>query len=189
MTKAEYFEKNGFDINTGYTYCVVGEDTYSIKDHLKEIGGKYNPTLKWHFPTQVALGEDFKLVPIKFDDIMQWDEKNEEAIYFGDAEMKITRALKSALPPSKSEYVGHVGDRLRNLTAVLKSTKTYTSRYGLGYIYSFFINENELIWFTQKEINIEDGTIIDLTATVKQHSEYGNRKQTILSRCIIKKVG
>ena len=36
---------------------------------------------------------------------------------------------------------------------------------------------------------IEDGTIIDLTATVKQHSEYGNRKQTILSRCIIKKVG
>ena len=45
MTKAEYFEKNGFN-EDGYTYCVVGEDTYSIKDHLKEMGGKYNPTLK-----------------------------------------------------------------------------------------------------------------------------------------------
>lgn len=187
LGKQEWFEKNGFNEDE-YTYCVVGEDTYAIKDHLKEMGGKYNPLLKWHLPSQISLGDEFKFVPIKFSDIMYWD-KEDGAVYLPDAEMKVKRALKSVMPPSKSEYVGTVGERLRNITAVLKSTKTYTSRYGLGYIYSFFINENELIWFTQKEINIEDGTVINLTATVKQHSEYGDRKQTILSRCIVKEVG
>ena len=136
MTKAEYFEKNGFN-EDGYTYCVVGEDTYSIKDHLKEMGGKYNPTLKWHLPTQIVLGEDFKFVPIKFDDIMTWNEED-GAIYLADAEMKVKKALKSALPPSKSEYVGKVGERLRNLTAVLKSSHGFMGAYGWTYIYTFY---------------------------------------------------
>lgn len=187
LEKQEWLEKNGFDSNTEYTYCVVGEDTYAIKDHLKEMSGKYNPLLKWHLPSQIPLSDEFKFVPIKFSDIMIWNEED-GAVYLTDAEMKVKKALKSALPPSKSEYIGKVGERLRNLTAVLKSTKTYTNRYGLGYIYSFFIKEDELIWFTQKEIGIENGAVVDLTATVKEHSEYGDRKQTIVSRCIVKEI-
>lgn len=187
MTKAEWLEKNGFDPNTGYTYCVVGEDTYSIKDHLKEIGGKYNPTLKWHLPTQIPLGEDFKFVPIKFDDIMDWDDED-GAMYFSDAEIKITRALKAALPPSKSEYIGNIGDRLRNLTAVLKSAHGFNSAFGFTYIYSFYINDSCLVWFTQKDLGLANGTIVDLTGTVKAHEEYREVKTTKLSRCIVKEV-
>ena len=187
MTKAEYFEKNGFN-EDGYTYCVVGEDTYSIKDYLKEMGGKYNPTLKWHLPTQIALGEDFKFVPIKFDDIMQWDEKNEEAIYFGDAEMRISKALKSVLPPSKSEYVGKVGERIRNITAVLKSAHGFNGAYGYTYIYSFYRGEDCLVWFTQKELGLANGTLVDLTGTVKSHEEYREVKTTKLTRCIVKEI-
>lgn len=186
MDKKEYFEKNGFN-EDGYTYCVVGEDTYAIKEHLKEMGGKFNPMLKWHLPTQIPLGEDFKFVPIKFDDIMSWDDED-GALYYSDAEIKVTRALKSVLPPSKSEYMGAVGDRLRNLTAVLKSAHGFNGAYGWTYIYSFYVGDNCLVWFSQKEIDIPNGTVVDLTGTVKEHSEYREVKTTKLTRCIVKAI-
>ena len=188
MSKKEWLEKNGFDSDTEYTYCVVGEDTYAIKDHLKEMGGKYNPLLKWHLPSQISLGDEFKFVPIKFSDIMYWD-KEDGAVYLPDAEMKIKRALKSVMPPSKSEYVGTVGERLRNITAVLKSSHGFMGAYGWTYIYTFYSGDSCLVWFSQKELNIANGTVVDLTGTVKKHEEYREVKTTNLSRCIVKEIG
>ena len=81
MTKAEWLEKHGFNTD-GVTYCIYGEDTYAIKDWLKEQGAKYNPILKWHIPNKIELSEDFTLIPITFDEIYGWDEECEEACFF-----------------------------------------------------------------------------------------------------------
>lgn len=48
---------------------------------------------------------------------------------------------------------------------------------------------NELVWFTAKELDFKKGDIIDLTGTVKKHKEFRGIKTTQLSRCILKKIG
>lgn len=45
MTKELWLEKNGFGAD-GLTWCVFGDDTYAIKEQLKELGCKFSPLLK-----------------------------------------------------------------------------------------------------------------------------------------------
>lgn len=57
MTKELWLEKNGFNTETEVTYVIWGDDTYAIKDWLKEQGCKFNPVLKWHAPEPIELPE------------------------------------------------------------------------------------------------------------------------------------
>lgn len=50
------------------------------------------------------------------------------------------------------------------------------------------MGENILIWMTSKELELEKGSPINLTGTIKSHQEYMGIKQTYLSRCIIEKI-
>lgn len=56
-------------------------------------------------------------------------------------------------------------------------------------IYTFMDGDNELVWFTAKELNFEKGDVLDLTGTIKKHEEFRGTKTTQLSRCILKKIG
>ena len=38
-------------------YLVYGDDTFAIKDKLKELGARFDPTLKWFFFKEVELPE------------------------------------------------------------------------------------------------------------------------------------
>ena len=187
MTKLEYFEKNGFS-ETGKTYVVVGEDSYSIKDWLKEQGCKYNPFLKWHSAQTFKLPKDFQWVVFDFDDIMTWNEEEEDAIYLETAKNTIEKSINLVTPPSKSEYLGAVGERLRNLTAILSSRRTFNGIYGLTYIYTFYRGNDCLVWFSQVELNIPDGSVVDLTGTVKAHEEFRGVHTTKINRCIVKEI-
>ena len=42
ITKELWLEKNGFGAD-GLTWCIFGEDTYAIKEQLKELGCKFSP--------------------------------------------------------------------------------------------------------------------------------------------------
>lgn len=188
MNKIEFFEKNGFSAE-GITYMIIGEGTYAIKEWLKEQGCKFSPVLKWHSAKTFKLPEGFQWIVFKFEDIMEWVEEEENGYYLESAVSKVQVAINSTLPPSKSEYLGAVGERLRNLTVILKSIRSFNGRFGLTYVYAFQRGEDVLTWFTQKDLELEEGLTVDLTGTIKAHTEYKNEKQTQLSRCIVKVVG
>lgn len=186
--KREWMEKNGFD-EDGLTWCVFGDDTFAIKDALKEMGCKFNPMLKWHGPKALELPDGFGMVPIAFDDILTWDMYSKTADYKEDAEEKIEKVLKQAAGPSTTEYYeGEVGDRVRNITAVFKSVRGFDSRFGWTNIYTFDSGNNCLVWFTTKTLDFEKGQTVDFTGTIKAFEEFRGVKTTQFTRCIIKAI-
>jgi len=185
--KKSWFEKNGFDVN-GITYCVYGDDTYSIKEHLKELGCKFSPLFMWHSPEPIELPEGYGTFEINYIDYMVWDTENDNMIFKEDAKEKIERRFDETKEPSLSEYVGEVGERLRNLTVVFSSRRGYTSRYGWTNIFTFKCGDNVFTWFTSSEPEIEVGNTYDMTATVKKHEEFRSVKTTVVSRCILRAI-
>lgn len=187
MLKELWLEKNGFSAE-GLTYCVFGEDTYSIKEWLKEQGCKFHPYLKWHCDRPLDLPAGYGMISFSFDEICVWDEDAGQAWYLEKSKEVIERRIKEAEGPSLSEYVGEIGERLRNLTAIFKSTRGFSGKYGWTNIHTFQIGEDVLVWFTTKDLDLERGQIVDLTGTIKKHEEFREVKTTQLSRCIIKAV-
>jgi hypothetical protein len=187
MTKEQWFEKNGFS-KDGFTYSIFGDDTYSIKGWLKEQGCKFSPLLKWHSPEPIDMPVGYGMICFSFDELYKWDESNRNAYFYENAEVIVDRRFKEAEGPSLSEYVGEVGQRLRNLTAIFKSTRGFQSGFGWTNIHTFQIGEDVLVWFTQKDLELEKGQAVDLTGTIKKHEEFRGVKTTQLSRCIVKGV-
>lgn len=91
---------------------------------------------------------------------------------------------------AKSQYIGQVGEKIE-VKAVLESHIKYTGRAfgGFGeetkYIYKFRIGDDLATWFTTsgKLYQMEEGTEVTVTATIKKHEEYREEKQTVLTRC------
>lgn len=187
MTRAEWYEKNGFNAD-GQTYVVWGDDTYAIKDWLKEQGCKFSPILKWHAAEPLDLPVGYGMFGVMFDDVAEWDEHYQNGYYTESAKGFIDRKIAELMGPSLSEFVGEVGERLRNYTAVFKSTRGFMGNYGWTNIHTFQIGDDILVWFTAKDCSLEKGTVVDLTGTVKKHEEFRGVKTTQLSRCIIKEV-
>lgn len=180
--KKEWLARNGFN-EDGLTWCVFGDDTYSIKDKLKEMGCKFSPILKWHSPEPLDIPAGYDMFSISFDDIMEWDAQAKNAFFTEDAKSIVDRKFAEAEGPSLSEYVGEVGERLRNMTAIFKSRRGFNGRYGWTNIFTFAVDQNIFIWFTATELDIEVGSTVDLTGTVVDYIEYNGVKQTKLNRC------
>lgn len=190
MTKELWMEKNGFGAD-GLTWCIFGEDTYSIKEQLKELGCKFSPLLKWHSPQPLDLPVGYGMFSISFDEIGQWDIINEAVCYFEKSQELVERKFREAEGPSLSEYVGTPGERLRNVTAIYKSTRGFSGKFGWTNIHTFQIGENVLVWFTSVDLDFEKGQAVDLTGTIKKHEEFRGVKTTQLSRCkcVVKAIG
>ena len=98
-----------------------------------------------------------------------------------------------------SQYVGNKGERITvKATYVKSSWFEIRSFKGYGtdtmYIHTFKdVDGNKLIWKTGSSLGTwlengewqthEYGEPVDLTGTVKEHSEYKDEKQTVLIRC------
>ena len=97
-------------------------------------------------------------------------------------------------------YIGEIGKRIK-ITATFKKSFEYVdhkfSYYGTThYIHSFEDAEgNVIVWKTtamidyfegDKCITVTEGSTVELTGTVKDHSVYKDTEQTILTRCKVK---
>lgn len=85
-----------------------------------------------------------------------------------------------------SEYVGEVGERNEyNLT--FDRLVAYEGFYGVGYMYFFKDGEgNVFLWGTNKELEFEKGENVLIVGTIKEHKEFRDVKQTVITRCKIK---
>lgn len=168
---AEYFPN-------GKMYIVANSSDCNIEE-LKAAGAKFF-LVYWYF---TEAQEKFLTVSVAPD----------EATYvnkFGIREFinrmdDLVHAKKEALKPV-SQYVGSVGEKL-----TVKATYTYKawfdSKYGTTYIHNFATDDGSLlVWKTSiGNIGFADGERVEITATVKEHSEYKGKKQTALTRCKI----
>ena len=178
---SNWLKQNGFD-EDGNTYLIFG-NTYPIKDELKAAGCKFSQELKWHGPAAVDVPEDCYIERIRWSDVYKWNED------FWN--MHITPSGQSFLEDIFSShdvgvFIGEIGERLRDMSAVLEKKIECDGKFGWSLMYRFNSAGAQFVWFTQKELDLEEGDECVLTGTVKKHGTYGNVKTTYLNRCIVK---
>ena len=200
----KFFLYNGFNEN-GKTYCILG-NTYDKKDELKALGAKWDNLLGWHM-AEAPVG--FETIEIDVDEeffkdiygryygmgdarrLRVGEEKASEKIKEANEALK---ARENASNPSK--HYGEVGKRVKGLKLTYKGCKVWDNPYdyyGCTYLHKFMDeSENVFIWKTSNCLEhivddeykqIEEGETVELTATIKEHSEYNGIKQTVLTRC------
>lgn len=191
-----WLEANGFNAD-GYTFIFLG-NTYERKEDIKAIGGKYHGLIGWHIAEPV---DGFLFLRIHVDEVTTADYFQG---YQYDAETfennNIKARLKEAYNKQKgikeqiSQYFGEVGDKI-DLVLTYTHTASWPNGYG-GYwnegvtnLHSFKDNDgNVFIWKTGKFIEADYGTKLRVSGTIKEHSEYRDTKQTVLTRCKIQEV-
>lgn len=188
--KHEVALKLGFGENEK-AYLVYGDDTYVIKDKLKELGARFDPTLKWYFPTEVKLPEGYNLCEVNFDDLYNYKPKVKWAEFKEDAKAFVSKKIAELKGPSTSKfYPGEEKERIRNITAKVSNIRGFEGTFGYTSVYTFTSEDYVFIWMTSKSnADFSVGDTVDLTGTIKKFDEYMGVKNTYLTRCIIKKIG
>ena len=170
-------------------YLVYGDDTYAIKDELKKMGARFDPTLKWFFSSKVELPEGYYLCEFSFDELYDYKPMIKWADFKEDAPNIVRKRIDKLKGPSTSIfYPANEKDRIRNITAKVKSIRGFEGYYGYTNIYTFTSEDYVFVWMTSKYLEVEAGDTIDLTGTIKKFDEYAGVNQTYLTRCIVKKI-
>lgn len=203
--KSNWFENNGFDPEKRVTYVIVGEDTYSIKDILKEAGFKYNKVMGWHGPAPIDVSEyGCHCCKVRFEDVGEEASleelraanggvmpKNYQNLRFGFKAgcVDFMRNLRSKFIHVYSKFYDcKAGDRVEVLCRVTNKS-TFNSTYGQTNIYNFVTDDDCLfVWFTKKELDIPMGSEVTLKGTVKELKRYRDNAQTVVTRCVVKEV-
>lgn len=170
-------------------YLVYGDDTFVIKNQLKEMGARFDPTLKWFFSKEVELPEGYNLCAMSFDELYDYAPQNKWASFKENAKDIVKRRMVELKGPSTSEfYPGVEKERIRNITAKVESIRGFEGIYGYTSVYIFTSENYVFVWMTSKAMDLTAGETVDLTGTIKKFDEYMGVNQTHLTRCIIKKV-
>lgn len=186
---AEFLKRHGFDEN-GTAWVVAGK-TFEIKDELKEAGAKFDSAIGWHFDHNV---ETYKCFELHIEEIAEKTIIGDWEINPDVREIKKLCAEKSAkLCPTeeaiKSEYIGNIGDKIE-VKVLFKRQYEFISNYTYygetNYINTFEDESgNILVWKTSSYQSIDEGNTYTIKGTIKDHKEYRNVKQTVLTRCKI----
>lgn len=184
--KANWLLENGFN-ETGVTYVYIADDSYNRKDELKAAGWRYHALIGWH------IGE--VNVPHNEEDIYILDaDTAAEFNMYGNGNWKysvkdiIAEAKASSKAQSRSEWVGLEKEKITDLPVVLKKVSGYQTRFGWSNIYTFMNGDNIIVWFTSSNPHLEVEQSYLLSATIKTHSEFRGKKQTIITRAKVKEI-
>ena len=184
--RKEWLTINGFNENET-TYIYFPADSYEIKDTLKEAGFRFNQFLLWHI---AEVPEEYKdqVVEVKLADVAEigaWGTGN----YLSTAKSYVEKVLGEARPAEASEWIGEEKEKLVDIPVVLTKKKEMMTRFGYSQLIEFTTKGNiigVLQWWTAVEVPYEVGTSLLLSGTVKEHTEYKNKKYTRVTRCKLK---
>ena len=121
-------------------------------------------------------------------------EAREAELLKKEAERKALEEAEKA-KKAASQYVGDIGEKL-TVNCVYEGTARFEVRDMFGrpetrYVHQFRDEAgNKLVWKTGSmgglvELGAEEGALVTVTGTVKDHSEYRDERQTALLRCKI----
>lgn len=88
------------------------------------------------------------------------------------------------------QYFGKVKDKFQINNAKVLLIKYIPSNFNGSYLYTFDYKEGDttytFVWFSSVYYeNVRKGDIVTLKGTIKDHKEYGEVKQTVVTRCKI----
>lgn len=186
--RAKWLEENCFNENLT-TFVYFPADSFEVKDSLKDAGFRFSKILLWHC-ANIPEGFEEKVVEIPLQEVGEisaWGE----GFYKPEVKAIVKEIVASArtVEISNSEWVGEVGERLRDIPVTLVSIREIETKYGLTQLVRFIgENDEEFNWWTTAMIHAEVGSKIILAGTVKKHDEYNGTKITVLNRCKIKEI-
>lgn len=184
MEKSKWLEKNGFNINE-ITYCIIGENLYSIKEELKAEGCKYNRLLGWHRGEPLPPSEKYTCAPFTFDELYAWCGEN-EPLQKDNAKELIDAATRKFVEINPKKFFPQAeGFRFRDLAVKFERVGSFSTKYGLTYVYTFTTENYHFTWFTKTLIEAEVGDVVTLTATIKEFQNYKGINTTIITRAKI----
>lgn len=185
----EYKHKEALRLGFGedeHIYVVYGDDTYSIKEKIKELGGKFNYNIGWYFSSPVkGLPNGYQFCEFSFEDIYIYKPTWKWATIKEDAKDIVKRRIAALMPSTDTEYYpAEVKERLHSLKVEVNSIRSIGNEmYGTTNIYTFTLDKYVFVWITttaHSELSV--GDVVNLTGTVKKFDEYNGVYQTHLSR-------
>ena len=182
ITKTEWLKANGFS-DAGVTYLVLG-NSYPIKEELKEAGFYYSALLRWHRGNcDFELPESCEYKELRYEDLFTWDEVS-HTTFLKEGTREMLDSIFNPIVESNSQYVGEIGERLRDIPARIFSIGGFDSAYGYKWVYTFEDEDgNRYSWFTTSQQSVNYGDMVSLTGTIKAHVEYRGARTTQLTRC------
>ena len=182
--------KDGFS-EDGEIWIVLGK-SFDIKDDLKAAGARFDQLFGWHFNHAVV---EFPCMTMKYNDVTTVATNgtrflDTDLIYDEiDAQQKAyARSLElQKYGGHASEHVGQIGDRVvLDLTYLGCSYyETHLTFRGETHWVYKFVDEagNKFVWNTTSYgPDFQEGQTYHLRATIKEHGEYKDEKQTSLAR-------
>ena len=178
--KKEWLRQHHFNAE-GYTYIVKGE-TYSRKDTLKKAGFYFDPVLLWHSEV-IPLSYENEVFSIHWKEIVSFSAWGEGHFFENSKELVKSKVYAETLIPN-TEWIAE--DELRKIEVFLIRRKVISNQFGLSSIFTFQTSKNHILsWITKKDLDIEIGQKVLLSAKVKGRTEYHGIKQTQITRAKI----
>lgn len=190
-------EQKGFSLE-GKTYLFLN-DTYAIKEKIKQLGGKFDYDLGWHIDHQV---EGYNFAELDKEQVLEqdywgkWNYKKDGREVRNVVQIAKKEAERQLAGTRASEYVGEIGKRIEVELTYIGSAMwdiSYGYRINTTYLHKFHDAVGNLfIWKTTNPMEyiekgvykyFDEGAVIKIKGTVKEHKEYQGDKQTVLTRC------
>ena len=162
----------------GYITIFKG-DTYAAKEDLKSAGARYTRLWGWGIPGGEEVPALNGITPIRLD----WElvGKDDEVLKSDEEVTAIVESL--TCEPSKSEFVGEIGQRLHGILMKVTRVVMLDGYYGRSAAHTFEDEDgNVYVWITSSK-SLTEGSVYWIDGTIKEHKLYKNVKQTVLTRC------
>lgn len=149
----------------GFLYVV---DVYGVVSRHK-LRFNYDDATKYSYPNPDKAELEFTRQSVS-DEIKEGVEK-----------AAIQAAERDAANAQK-KHIGSVGEKITARMTLKRISKSY-SNYGITTTYIFNdVDGNDIVWFSSRDIGIEEGKEYEITATVKAHQTYKDVASTVITR-------
>lgn len=182
--KKQSTQKQALGFENGFITIFKG-DTYSALEWFQASSARFTRLWGWYFistdevPTDLPHG----IKPVR----LPWELVGNEdgTLKPEDVIVEIVESFRYDTTPS--EYQGTIGQRL-TLELVVSRIIDLENAFGSSTMFIMYDeNSNCYIWTTSTSKNWEEGEIVHIKGTVKEHRVYRGEKQTILTRCSLVK--
>ena len=187
--RAKWLAENGFGEDL-VTYVYFQNDSYQIKETLKDDGFRFSTNLYWHKPEydEKYAGKLLRVELNEVAEISAWGTG-----YFKEnAKEYIEKKMFDARGDKEGEWLGDPETDINSkiqVRATLVSVQVRHGMYGETQLVQF-VDElgNNINWWTTVNIGFEVGTLLNIKGTIKGFDKYKNKKITVLKRCKLEKV-
>ena len=181
ISKSKAYD-TGATSTSSAVYCAfngrtIGEEKFEIYEVSNESREKYVEILAY---LESLTDEDDYHYNIKMLSTLDYIENSNLGLVVSivGSWLRDTAIKKQREEVIPSNYVGEIGERL-DIVGTPVCIHSYLGEFGWTYIYKLTINNDVIIWKTNKALDEVEMTI---KATVKEHSEYNGVKQTVITR-------